>query len=443
MSILVFVLFAGCSPEKNVQTSSITSGEEILGEINSNVSESDEEKASSKIETSSVSEEDSSIETNTSSNHSSAIKRPSKNDKNDTETSSVSSSESVKTYFNPNNLGVMCYSLSMRSTTAMGMSKEKRYNYFKQIVNENYFNQFLLRIDGDLEDNAQIIADAGGSFWLQIGVSSKAAQPDYLPDHLKGLESAVNRIKDAGYGDLLNGFFYDEPFLGNTTLTNSEFASVTKAIYQKFGLRIFAVFSTYEFTGVESNKSVNPDKAVGVVTSPGLKYLTDVGFDAYSTDVRDGATNGGAAKFSEWQNNCSKDIVDGKTFYTEHRKFLEQKVGHKVNFWHFPCAWTDSLWGGLNAATVADEDYWIAHLDFMAQDILNSSNPGGICIYTFRRVDKDTNEAFERHMDLKNEVGGWAVYYDVPKYERYCQKLRQWTGIFSSRSPKLVTELEV
>ena len=129
--------------------------------------------------------------------------------------------------------------------------------------------------------------------------------------------------------------------------------------------------------------------------------------------------------------------------YTEYRKALENKAQHPVNFWHFPCAWTDSLWGGLNGATVADEDYWIAHLDFMAQNILSSQNPGGLCIYTFRRVDKDTNAAFERRMDLKNEAGGWAVYYDVPKYERYCQKLRQWNSIFSSRTTKFVTELEL
>lgn len=450
--LFVFSVFlTGCFNNQQVssQSSDIASGDSLSSQQNEGNFEAEN---SSKIETSSMqSNESSSSKPNTNNsngNNTSTISRPSvnrpsnNNSSKEEDTSSVSSSESVKIYENPSNLGLMCYSLSMRSTTAMGQEKVKRKKYFQSIVDQGYFNQYLLRHDGDLLDNMQIIAESGGSFWFQIGASSKTAKPAYLLDHLRDLERMVNKVRDAGYINLLNGFFYDEPFLGNSTLTNQEFADITKAIYQKFGLRMFAVFSTYEFTGVESNSTVNPDKKIGVVNSVGLKYLTDVGFDAYSTDVREGAFNGGAAKFAEWQANCSKDIVDGKTFYTEHRKLLQKKSGHPINFWHFPCAWTEQPWGSLTSG-LTDEDYWVAHLDFMAQDLLSQQYPGGLCIYTFRRVDADTNEAFERHMDLKNEVGGWAVYDEVPKYENYCKKLRQWCGIFSSKKYKFVTDLDV
>jgi len=344
-------------------------------------------------------------------------------------TQSVSNSESVKVYKNPSNIGLMCWSLSARNTNAYGNDKGAKLRYFKDIVDQGYFNQYM--ISGSDLDEIKIIAESGGSFWIMSGNDGYVVENN-LDGMIEGIELTVNNIKEAGYGDLINGFLFDEPLLGGD-ITNSQFLKLTKALYQKFGLRINSVFSTYEFTGVESNSAINPDSNAQVVLPETLKYHTDVGFDAYSTDVRDGAPNGGPSKFAEWQANCSPDVVDGKSFYTEHRKLLQKKAGHPVNFWHYPCAWTDFLWGGLNGQTHADEAYWIAHLDFMAQDLLEQEYPGGLCLYTFRRTNADTNEAFERHMDLKTELGNWAVYPDVPKYEEYCKKLRDWCEVFSSK----------
>ncbi|MBE6788414.1 MAG: hypothetical protein E7539_01990 [Ruminococcaceae bacterium] len=351
-------------------------------------------------------------------------------------TQSVTSGGGVKVYKNPGDLGLMCFSLSMSSTTAYGNDAASRERYFKEVVNEGYFNQYILFTGDNLLKEAKIIAEAGGSFWLNATKSGDTVD-NGLDKYLQTLETAVKSLKDAGYGALLNGFFWDEPLLGNK-ISNEQYLTLTKAMYQKFGLRNFAVFATGEFTRLEGNEDeLDPSIMIGKITTHGMQYLTDVGFDAYSVDVREGAPNGGDSQLAIWQKEISPGVVDGKSYYTEHRRLITERAGHPVNYWHFPCAWDDGLYGGLNGIKTADEGYWNAHLDFMAQDVLDYKYPGGLCIYTFRRVDEDTRVCFERRMDLKNEMGGWAVWSDVEKYTEYCKKLRSWCETFSSKRVEL------
>ena len=225
-------------------------------------------------------------------------------------------------------------------------------------------------------------------------------------------------------------------------ITNEQFLKLTKTIYEKFGLRNFAVFATGEFTRLEGNEDeLPPDTPIAKIMTHGMQYLTDVGFDAYSVDVRAGASNGGEKQMAVFQKEISPKVVDGKSYYTEHRRLICERAGHPVNYWHFPCAWDDSLWGGLGGIMIADEGYWNAHLDFMAQDTLDYANPGGVCLYTFRRVDKDVRVALERRMDLKDENGNWKVWPEVEKYETYCQKLREWNQKLSSKTVN-ITKVE-
>lgn len=357
-------------------------------------------------------------------------------------TQSVTSSESIKVYKNPTNIGLMCFSLSMNTTTAYGTDAASRERYFKEIVNEGYFNQYILHNSQYLLTEAKIIAEAGGSFWINATKSANTIDNN-LDNYLQGLETAIKSLNDAGYGKLLNGFFWDEPFLGSG-MSNEQYLKLTKAIYQKFGLRNYAVFATGEFTSLEGNEDeLDPNTNIGKVTTHGMQYLTDVGFDAYSVDVRDGAPNGGDSQFKKWQQSISPNVVDGKSYYTEHRRLITERAGHPVNYWHFPCAWDDGLWGGLGGIMKANEGYWIGHLDFMAQDVLSYDYPGGLCIYTFRRVSEASDPVlrvcFERRMDLKNDMGGWAVYSDVEKYTEYSKKLRKWCETFNSKKVELTT----
>jgi len=423
------VFFVGCiNSNNNVETSSITQNEEISSQGSS---KQEENINSSKVETSSVSNEETSSVADTSSDQSSSNKKPTRPTHN---TSSVSSSQGVKMYKNPENIGLMSFSLNMRTTTALGNDYFSREYYFEQVVKEGYFNQYTLHVNEELLPQAKIIAKYGGSIWL------------YAASSVKGLEAYVPRVKEAlaqleenGLKDIVNGFFWDEPTLGNR-MSLKDLETITGTLYREFGLRNHAVFGTAEFTKVESNTSVSSaSKVQTTLTTESLKYVTDMGFDSYSIDVRDGASNGGDKQFAKWQKNCSDKIVDGKSFYTEHRKLLQKIANKPFNYWHWPSAWYDYLWGGLNGLTHADEGFWTAHLNFMARDILEQDNPGGLCIYTFRRVDKDTNVAFERRMDLMDEdTGEHLVYKDVEKYYIYSERLRFWKEYFDTKTPGII-----
>jgi len=117
-------------------------------------------------------------------------------------TQSVTSGGGVKVYKNPGDLGLMCFSLSMSSTTAYGNDAASRERYFKEVVNEGYFNQYILFTGDNLLKEAKIIAEAGGSFWLNATKSGDTVD-NGLDKYLQTLETAVKSLKDAGYGALL------------------------------------------------------------------------------------------------------------------------------------------------------------------------------------------------------------------------------------------------
>lgn len=434
----IFVFFIGCGTNNvEAESSAIASldNSSIISDEQVNTSSKKEENSSSsKNETSSYndstsSKNDTGSTNSTNSTNTSSIKKPTK------PTDNLSSSISVgtKVYKNPENIGLMSFSLNMNTTTALGNDYFSREYYFEQIVKEGYFNQYTLHVNDELLPQAKIIAKYGGSIWL------------YAATSVKGLESYIPRVKEAlakleenGLKDIVNGFFWDEPTLGNRmSLENLEL--ITGTLYREFGLRNHAVFGTAEFTGVENNTSVSSSsKKQTKLTTQSIRYITDMGFDSYSIDVRDGASNGGDYQFNKWRESCSENIVDGKTFYTEHRKALQKIANRPVNYWHWPSAWYDYLWGGLNGLTHADEGFWTAHLNFMARDVLDQDNPGGLCIYTFRRVDKDTNVAFERRMDLVDDNQEFLVYPDVEKYYIYSERLRFWKEYFDGRHTNII-----
>lgn len=431
---LVSAFFIGCGAN-NVNTSSSeiasTDSSSITGgdEQSSTSSKKEQNTNTSKNETSSFIDNTSSKNDTSSTNsaNTSSTKKPTK----PTENSSTSSS--VKVYKNPENIGLMSFSLNMNTTTALGTDYFSREYYFEQIVKEGYFNQYTIHVNDEIVDQARIVAKYGGSVWL------------YATSSVKGLETYVPRVKEAlakldevGLKSIVNGFFWDEPTLGNR-MSLEALETITGTLYREFGLRNHAVFGTAEFTGVEGNTSVSSATSKQTkLTTQSLKYITDMGFDSYSTDVRDGAPNGGDFQYNKWRESCSENIVDGKSFYTEHRKALQKIANKPTNYWHWPSAWDDYLWGGLNGLKYADEEFWLAHLNFMARDVLEQDNPGGLCIYTFRRVDKDTRVCFERRMDLIDENQQFLVYPDVEKYYIYSERLRFWKDYFDSKKTNII-----
>ena len=350
LALSVFVIsafFIGCSNKNNTEDKVSSYIAEIESEAIADVETSSEEESSKENETSSKpetsSKEQSSSKNETSSKENSSkieVSRP-------TQTSSKTESDDIKKYKNPANLGMMSYHLNMNWCS--GVDKEEE---FRAIVNEKYFNQYILDAHPNILTEAKIIGEAGGSFWIQISKSKKVSDKLYWDD----LDFYIQTINRMGYGDLLNGFHWDEPLWGGK-ISNKEFLEVTEYLYKKYGKRNFPVFATGEFSGFEGNQNdLNiPAESMGKVTTPAIRYCSDVGFDSYSVDVRDGAPN--ANKYAQWQDAIDDPlIVDGKSYYTRHKEFLKKHSGHDVNVWYFPCCYYNYLWGGLNGVMYADEE---------------------------------------------------------------------------------------
>ena len=427
-ALMIVGVLAACGekPVSSNDSSTVASAEDVSSEKEAS-SSSKKESSSNKTQSVSSKKEDKEEKDETSSSKKNNV-RPG-NDEED-ETSSETESEGIKQYKNNKTVMIGCFHLSMGFCSYYGKNSAEQEREFREICEQKYFNTYLLGTGPNLLTEAKIIAENGGTFWLSGGKFNSKTQS--LDAMIEDYKFYIDLLNSKGYGDLLNGFYWDEPILGK--VTNDDFLMQTEALYKNFGLRNFPVFGDV-FFNFEGNEDIiwQTDRRL---ETKACKYLTDVGFDSYSTDVRDGAPNGGAKKFEEWQRIISKDVVDGKSFYTEKRKQLMNIVGHPANFWHYPTAYVNYLWGGLNGLKYSDEDYCIANLEFLVEDVLKQEYPGGVILYTYADFHGE-NTGFRAHADVKKENGEYAYVPQIPKWEKYCKLLRDTTERFNKITPKL------
>lgn len=434
-AVLSLCVFAGCKTAKTDGSSSVLASTETNGEgaahsskietssVKTDISshkEEKEENATIEKETSSKKEETSTIEKESSSKkeETSTIEKGSSSQKE--ETSSMTSSEGVKVYKNPHNLELGMFHFSIDRCEGL-IEYEKDYvnkkREYKAVVESGYFNTFMMGMENYLEQ-AKIVAEVGGTIWFYA--HNYDGKNVNLDEKIEGYKKAFKELEEHGYLDLVNGFYWDEP------VPNEYFLEQSKRLYKEFGLRNFPVFSCARF-----------DKSTGEnlvkLTPETAKYITDVAFDAYSTDVRIGASNGG--KYSDWQKTISPNVVDGQSYYVELRKLLQKAVGHPANFWHYPTAYRNYLWGGLNGM-FADEAYCIANLEFLKKDVMEQEYPGGLILYTYYKYHGE--DCLSRRLDVKNEDGEYLMYTDFEKWERYSKLLRDTVKQFKTIKPKLV-----
>lgn len=339
-------------------------------------------------------------------------------------------SKSVKQYKNPGNVMMMSYHLSMNWCTGYGEDFESRKAEFQDIVNAGYFNSYFLSTNNYLLTEAEIIAKAGGTFWLGASKTFKKDLND-INAYIKDIKFYVDMLNEAGYGDIFLGFHWDEPCYG--AMTSDDFLYQSEHLYKAFGKRIYPVFATGEFTDIEGNEQQLGQGAqkIGKCLPYACKYLTDAGFDSYSVDVREIKDGGvGNGTYINRMNQKYPQIVDGKSYYTTMREVLQKHVGHPVNFWYYPTSYETYTWAG----TYADERFCLDHLNFMAEDLLKQEYPGGLCIYTFPRF-KDV-VGFEGHMNVKDSAGNYMITYGT-KWETYSERLKEICKQFSGVKAKL------
>ena len=415
---LCFVLpiMVSCGGEKDVSSvnpsSETASAEEVSSETSSKVSskKEDDKKESSSKKTSSVK-----IESEESSSRKNAV-RPGDEE----ESSSETESGSIKIYKNNTTPQIMAYHLTMGNCDALGDTEDAMIEEFTDMVNQKYFNAYFVGLNQYALKSAEIIAKSGATIWLCPGKYNSKSQK--IESYIENVKYYVDLLTKHGYGELINGFHWDEPIWSGQT--NADYLAMTKALYQNFGLRNYPVFATGEFSALEGNDiGVTADEMRKSETAS-LIYTSDIGYDSYWVDVRDGVDY--SHKLPEWQSKISPNIVDGKSYYTEYKEALKRHAGHPINFWYYPCAYSN-----------ADEDFALGHLEFMAQDVLKEEYAGGVVIYTY--YPYSDKPCFRWRTDIKDSHGGYKYSYDIIEtWPRYCDALRRIRKQFDTVSAKLV-----
>ena len=437
MSLLMLLTFATSCKKKEAEKGSSSKKPNKSSSIVVSDATSDEEESSSMAiaETESQEEEDTSsfpykwtIKTK------SAFFRDTEEAK-----TSATTSGGIKKYKYNGGLMLGAYHLSMQFCTASGTDTESRAQEFADVVKGGYFNTYLLPLTTNILTEAKLVAENGGTIWLAPGPFNSANGQSTVNSYKENIEYYYNLLKDNGYGDIVLGCHWDEPIWRTRIgqgMNNADYLAATEAVY-KLGLRTFPCFTTNEFTDFEANQNIidTGTDAGRKIKPESLKYTTDVGFDVYAIDVRDGADNAG--KPQEWAQKIP-GITDGKTMHTKLMETLIKHTGHDANVWYFTASYTCSIWGGLDGLSKADEDYCMALLDFLSADVMTQKYPGGVFVYSYNHGSGGNPEqSLREFLPIKDATGSYKYFPEVAKWSRYSTRLKEVRQLFDSKKATL------
>ena len=321
-------------------------------------------------------------------------------------------------------ISIGSYHFHPRWTKNYGDSLEKRIEEFEDVMKSGYFNSIIVEVTYLNNDEFwRVIFENDAVVWLNIYDYFVSEKEDY-DTWFKGFVEPLKTLKaNKERWDRFQGFHFDEPVWRGQK--NKDFLEMSKNLYETYNKRIYPVFATGEFTQSEGNQlqlQISGDQMRKVIPSS-LKYVTDVGFDSYSVDIREGAPNPGVIERAHAE---FPEVVDVKSYYLVLCDNLKKVVGHDVNIWLYPCAYTTSLWGGLNGQGRADEEYCLAHLEFFRELLLSQEFKGGIDLYTYKNnASKPVEQGLVSFLDVKNENGEQYLFPEIPKWEKYSKRLRE------------------
>ena len=442
----VAVCLCACGDKEGaINSSGAASSEAAYSEIETSSEASSEvsSEESSKVSTPSKEEESSSEKENSTSSKI-QVGRPGASSEETNSENTSSRGQAVTLNVHPTealSMGVYHFTpdwarpMDVQATTE---NAAERYKEFEDVIAAGYFNTVIVPAKFIVDDAFWDICEHYGvSVWMSLYNffdSSKNTIDQYLDKnvitYMSELKAKPERWK------LFCGFHHEEPIWRGQS--NSDYLTMTKALYQKYGKRNFTAFATGEFTGYEGNQlQIEMDAAnMKKVNPSALKYTTDMGYDSYSVDVRDGAKNGD--KYREWQ-NVSSAIVDGKSYYREHTKVMLSLLDHDVNVWFFPCSYTTSLWGGVGGLLRADEQYCLAHLNFFTEHLKEQKHQGGIFLYTYYQF-REIEKGLRNHLVVEDWAGNQIVAVEeTEKWYQYSARLREITAEFKNTKAKHAT----
>lgn len=424
-ALVIAAFLCACGENKTNASSALTESEETKSEtaLSSTVSTiSKNEESSNKEESSKI---EASSEAETSSKKSNKVERP---------TASQSTSQTVKVSANQA-VAITAYHFSPQWAENYGESEDDHYREFEDVLSNGYFNSVTTKWGHLLNPRFwEICKKYNVSVWMDTEkyVSSKRTWDQYM----EYIDEYLVPIKNnPEWWELFQGFHWDEPVWNYQT--NADFLYMTENLYKKYGKRNFPVLATGEFTGVEGNFIDTTDIENRKMVPESMKYLTDIGFDSYGVDVREGAANGSIIKETAKE---LPDVKDGVSYYKELTKLLLRMVGHDVNIWFFPCAYTTNLWGGLNGLGVADEEYCLAHLNFFHEYLMEFEHKGGIQLYTYYQWDEG-KLGLQSHLVVKDENGEQTLRPSEAKWRKYSARLRELTEKYKNMNANPITKL--
>jgi len=277
----------------------------------------------------------------------------------------------------------------------------------ERFVNKGYTNGYCVQLNheiGQVIMQCKLALKYDDIVWL--GAPIFRSQNESLEAYMDRVDVGVQKIKDEGVWDAVVGFHWDEPILNKQT--NQDFYEMTKALSEKYGKRIFPVFSCYEITGYKGNEE---DKLGEIQFEKyASEYITDIGFDSYGQDVRPEYAEAMRPKIEAFAKRFP-EVTSAEAYYRFYTKKLKELMIGEPNIWYYPCAYICNTWTGEKT----NEDYCIAHLEFFLKLLKEQEHPGGIHVYNWKTwydyrpaldyfLDADCPERWNRYEKVLKDV---------------------------------------
>ncbi len=341
-----------------------------------------------------------------------------------TSSGSSSTSESIKVQHDDSRSVVFC-GMSTGTANSYGSTREDAFREIEDVAKAGYMNSLSDRGLLKYDEYWDIIIENDMTVWYSafaVFDSSKETLEEYMSQLHNIIDNYVKPYPERW--ERFNGFWYDEKIWRGES--NEDFIAETQHVYQRYGKRTYAVLATGEFTSIEGNDIGVSGEEMSKIKTRAFKYISDVGFDSYGIDVRDGAPNGNIKTYYQ---NVSKDIKDGPSYYREYTRILLELVGHPVNLWYLPCAYTTSIKGGLGGIKKADEQYCLAHLNFFYEELKKQTYSGGLMLYVYglsQSTEDGGKKGLKYFLEVKNDNGsGYKIQPQTEKWKSYSKRLKE------------------
>ena len=308
--------------------------------------------------------------------------------------------------------------------------KEVKLEEFEDVLKAGYFNTVILENEHiNWEEIWEMVEKYDLTVWYDIFElfdSKKGSVEDFFKPYLDELQIARSNPK---YWERFNGFVFDENC--HRGQTPEDFNATCKYLYEQTGKRNFPVFAPNEITTMWHGPGQD------YMTPAAFEYVTDVAFDVYAVDVRDGATNGFILRDAH---NAYPEITDGKSFFKVLMDGILEMAGHPVNVWFYPCSQERSIPGGVNGATRNDEDFVMSQLNFFDELMRTYDYYGGIILYSYAQWGANEH-GLQSLIDVQDENGNQKIRpEDNQVWPNYSKQIREFTEKYRNSEVTLISE---